>query len=163
MKKIFIGIDPGTQSVGYSVLFSSGEKFKFLKTGVLKIGREEKFKFKIIYEYFYEIFLNLKKSYNLEIILCVESQFVFKNPASTFLIVSAKTIFLLLAQQFSFSSVEISPRKIKKIVFGNGNADKFDIQNAISNFFEIRDFSSFDESDAMAISFAAAILDNKIQ
>lgn len=158
MKEIFIGIDPGVKQTGFSVLISENFNFYFYKSGTYFLNEKEKKRYSLIYNYFHEYFLKIKDEFKREkIYLCIESQFVFKNPKSTFVLISVKTIFLLLAEKFDFEIIELTPKEIKKISTGSGNSSKDLVQLFIKNYFNYEDFSSFDESDAMATSFASAI------
>jgi crossover junction endodeoxyribonuclease RuvC len=111
--------------------------------------------------YFFNFFKKIIDSYflfNCKIILSIERQFCYKNAQSAFILVSFYSVFLLLAEIFQLHCVSFMPTEVKKIITGNGRATKEELflfaQRYLSCSLLV---SSYDESDAILISLAAAL------
>jgi crossover junction endodeoxyribonuclease RuvC len=82
-----------------------------------------------------------------------------RNVTSAFSVGQARGVVLLAAAQANIKVVEIAPLRLKKVLLGNGNAKKRDVQNFIREYFKIDDKKKLgdDAADAVAIALSQAL------
>lgn len=68
-------------------------------------------------------------------------------------------IVMAIAGQKGIALQEVAPTAVKKALTGNGRAGKDSVREMITHVLELKDqkFSSFDESDALAIAYCAFV------
>lgn len=74
---------------------------------------------------------------------------------------STAAVYQLYYAQHAKPVVNIAPTRVKLIIAGKGKAEKEEVRAGLSNFikdFENIQFKSYDESDAVAIAVASAIV-----
>ena len=145
---VILGIDPGTNVMGYGVIESEGSKIKCLAVGVLDIHKvEDKYlKLKMIFDRV----TGLCKSFQPDC-LSIEAQFYEKNAQSMLKLGRAQGVAIAAAVNFGVEVFEYEPRKIKLAVTGYGNASKEQIAKMLIgtlNLTEVPD--KFDATDALA-------------
>jgi len=149
MKKIIIGLDPGSLNFGFSVLSFDKNKIEALDYGVIKINPNYQLSRRI-----YTIHEKLEpyfKKYNPEYV-SIEDVFYQKNVKSTITLAHARAIGLLHCAISNSILQEFAPRKIKLSVTGNGNADKESVKKMVCKILNIDQKSlTYDISDALAI------------
>jgi crossover junction endodeoxyribonuclease RuvC len=154
----FIGIDPGSVSLGYAIL-SLSSRLNLIKSGVLCFSSHSSLGDKLLsfYNFLVQIFSDLTSS-DGTISIAIEQPFFFKNVHSTFVLNSFYSIALLFSFQQKICFISFSPCEIKKIISGYGGARKSDVEAFIRVYFPfVSSFSSADESDAIAIAIAASL------
>ena len=145
---VILGIDPGTNVMGYGVIESQGSKIKCLAVGILDIHKvEDKYlKLKMIFDRV----TGLCKSFQPDC-LSIEAQFYEKNAQSMLKLGRAQGVAIAAAVNFGVEVFEYEPRKIKLAVTGYGNASKEQISTMLIrtlNLTEVPD--KFDATDALA-------------
>ena len=157
---IFIGIDPGTRTLGFSVINFDEEvgSMTLLSSGILKFDKNKTLAEKLLFTYdtFFEYIDKYKVKYE-KVSIVIEKQYIDKNPHSAFCLISSRTIFMLLSQKLNVEYVELEPTVIKKVVSGNGSADKEKIISSLKFYFEGLSLESYDEADAIACALSAAL------
>jgi len=148
--EIIIGIDPGTASMGYSIMFKEGHKFGLVKYGCIstspglppgvrlaKISAELK---KII------------KKFRPDI-MAVESLFFSKNVKTALAVAQARGIALLSAAQAELETFEYNPQQVKQAVTGYGRADKKQVQEMLKRLLKLDKIPKPDDAaDAIAVA-----------
>lgn len=122
MKRVVLGIDPGTAVTGYGVVSSEGfGKATLLECGVIRTSSGEPLASRIreIFEGVQEIIDHFHPE-----VLVVEEVFQGKNIKSALSLGHARGAILLAAALADLHIAEYSPRAIKKAVVGNGSATK---------------------------------------
>jgi crossover junction endodeoxyribonuclease RuvC len=145
---IILGIDPGTNVMGYGVIESEGSKIKCLAVGVLDIHKvEDKYlKLKMIFDRV----TGLCKSFQPDC-LSIEAQFYEKNAQSMLKLGRAQGVAIAAAVNFGAEIFEYEPRKIKLAVTGYGNASKEQISKMLINTLKLEEIpDKFDATDALA-------------
>lgn len=126
-----LGIDPGTATTGYGVIQIEEEKFYSLKYGLIetnKNGSPERRLFSI-----YDQLNKIMRLYEPDE-LAIEKVFFATNAKTAIRVGQAQGVILLSAGYFKVPVYEYSPMTIKKIVAGNGRADKNDVQKHVRRF-----------------------------
>lgn len=143
-----LGIDPGTNFLGFAVIEVEGKKMKVLELGVVKLAllEDHQKKLKKIFE---RIQLIIKTYQPKE--MAIEAPFFGKNVQSMLKLGRAQGVAIAAAATLDIPVTEYSPRKIKQSVSGNGNASKEQVAAMLSNVFKI-DMSkhTLDATDALA-------------
>ncbi len=120
-EKIIMGIDPGTNILGYGIIKVSGSKIETLALGVIMLTKLTTHTDKL--KAIFEKTLRLVENYHPDE-MAVEAPFFGKNVQSMLKLGRAQGVVMAAALSRSIPIVEYSPRKIKQSVTGNGNASK---------------------------------------
>jgi len=142
-----LGVDPGTNLLGYAVLEVHGKK-TFLQTmGVLRLQSYEDHTTKLR-----EIFLQLQ-----EIIetyqptqLSIEAPFYGKNVQSMLKLGRAQGVAMAAGMTMGLKITEYSPKKIKQSITGNGNASKEQVAAMLESILNLKFTKTYlDATDAL--------------
>ena len=148
--RIILGIDPGTNVLGYSVLKISGSAMKLIELDVLRMERagDHYSKLKKIFEGVRKI---IRQHQPEE--MAIESPFFGKNIQSMLKLGRAQGVAITVALSENVSVVEYSPRKIKQSITGNGNADKLQVMKMLQRIVSFTDDPKhLDATDALAVA-----------
>ncbi|MEO6190551.1 MAG: crossover junction endodeoxyribonuclease RuvC [Saprospiraceae bacterium] len=150
-KSRILGIDPGTNILGYGILELRGEKAIVLDCNVIHLKEFEDQQTKLK-----EIFLQLQdivESYQTGI-LSIELPFYGKNAQSMLKLGRAQGVAIAAGILMGMEIHEFSAKKIKKSVTGNGNASKIQVAEMISKLLNYHIESKYlDASDALAAAY----------
>jgi len=146
---IILGVDPGSNFTGYSVIKNDKNKLTRITSGVIKLPASKSMsqKLEIIYDSLNEI---IKKHSPDEFV--IETAFYGKNVQSTLKIGYVRGVSLLAAAHNKIPVNEYSPREIKKAVVGNGAAAKEQVHYMVMNILNLEEKMKYDETDAIAIA-----------
>ncbi len=146
-EKIILGIDPGTNVMGYGLLSVKGTKLECLAMDVhVFSGKDHAMKLKRIFETTLAIIEEYKPDE-----LAIEAPFFGKNIQSMLKLGRAQGVAMAAALYRSIPIFEYSPKKIKQAVTGNGNASKEQVAAMISTLLKIKvGEKKLDATDAMA-------------
>ncbi|SRR6056297_1380414 len=149
MEKLkILGIDPGTNFMGYAVISVVGETIQCICLGTLKMKKyntqQEKLK------HIFQRIRQLTKHYKPEH-MSIEAPFFGKNVQSMLKLGRAQGVAIAAAITADVPVSEYSPKKIKLSVTGNGNASKEQVQAMLTQLVVIDNpDDSLDASDALA-------------
>ena len=152
MKKpsIILGIDPGTQLMGYALLRVDKGQPQVLLMDVLKLTKEKDIyaRLGMIHSKICELIQRYKPS-----TFAIEAPFFGKNVQSMLKLGRAQGVAIAAAMQAGVPVTEYSPRKVKQSITGNGNADKLQVLKMLQRLiiFE-EDPKYFDATDALAVA-----------
>lgn len=146
-EKLILGIDPGTNVMGYGLLSVKGIKLECLAIDVCTFsGKDHAMKLKRIFETTLSIIEEHKPDE-----LSVEAPFFGKNVQSMLKLGRAQGVAMAAALYRSIPIFEYSPRKIKQAITGNGNSSKEQVAAMISTLLKIKVADKkLDATDAMA-------------
>ena len=150
-ERVILGIDPGTQLLGFGIIRSAGKKAEYVDMGVLDIRKEKDpyAKLRAIYDCISEVC----KSYS-PTELAIESPFYGKNAQVVLKLGRAQGAAMIAALEFGVQSVtEYAPRKAKEAIVGNGAASKEQVQLMLEKTLGVKlDSRHLDATDALAIA-----------
>ena len=146
---IILGLDPGSQRAGYGVIDFQPNQLRHLDSGTIKIDIRLSWEQRL--EFIYNSLDPILSKYSPDQII-IEKVFLGKNADSAFKLGQVRGVLLLLASQHKTSVFEYAAKKIKKVVTGHGGATKEHVQLIVSRLLGLAKFSSFDQSDALAIA-----------
>lgn len=124
---IILGIDPGTSSIGYSILDCTNRSPKLLTAKLLPVmsGASEDRLIDMHHE-IKKIIKEWKPTF-----ASVEKLFFAKNAKTAMAVSEARGVILLTAKLMGIKVYEYTPLTIKKVVTGDGNADKKQMQKMV--------------------------------
>lgn len=149
-ERIIIGIDPGTNVMGYGVLSVRGKKVSMVAMGVLKLSKFESHYLRL--RRIFEGVQGLVKQY-LPDEMAIEAPFFGKNVQSMLKLGRAQGVAMAAALTRDIPIAEYEPRKIKMAITGNGAASKEQVQEMIRRILNIpreQLLPELDATDALA-------------
>lgn len=147
-KARILGVDPGTQVLGYSIIEPQGNKIKLLTLGILTLKKtdEHQDKLREIYHQLQDIIESYQPG-----VMAIEAPFYGKNVQAMLKLGRAQGVSIAAAITMGLEIHEYSPKKIKQSVTGNGNAAKEQVAAMLSHILGIPVQSThFDATDALA-------------
>jgi crossover junction endodeoxyribonuclease RuvC len=147
-EKIILGIDPGTNIMGYGVIVCRGQKMELVDLGVIKLDKLENqaLKLKKIFDTTTEL-----AAKHCPDEFAVEAPFFGKNVQSMLKLGRAQGVALAAALTRDIPVHEYSPKKIKMSITGNGNATKEQVAKMLQQLLAIRDMPKYlDATDGLA-------------
>lgn len=143
-----LGIDPGTNVLGYALLDIRGKKMALCDMGVIYPGKFNTHQEKL--QHIFERLQSIITTYAPEE-MAIEAPFYAKNPQSMLKLGRAQGVAIAAAMTKGVNISEYAPRKIKQSVTGKGNASKEQVAAMLGNIlqFNIDDYY-LDATDALA-------------
>ena len=143
--RTILGIDPGTNVLGYGVLETNGSKAKMLAMGVIDLRHCKDVYVKLgrIYERVSEIIESFKPDE-----LAIEAPFFGKNVQSMLKLGRAQGVAMAAALERDIPIFEYAPLKIKMSITGNGNASKEQVAGMLQRYLHIPEASMLPQLDA---------------
>jgi crossover junction endodeoxyribonuclease RuvC len=152
MKKTsrILGIDPGTNILGFAVIETEGGIIQVLDIGVLHM-KEQKDQNEKLREIFLEIQELIERYLPGE--LAIEAPFYGKNVQSMLKLGRAQGVAMAAGMTMGLHIAEYSPKKIKQSVTGNGNAAKEQVASMLCNMLALKpDKLPLDATDALSVA-----------
>lgn len=152
--KIIIGIDPGTNLMGYGILGIKRGKPQMIALGVIKLSRFETHYLRL--RRIYERVLGLVEQY-LPDEMAIEAPFFGKNVQSMLKLGRAQGVAMAAALARDVPIAEYEPRKIKMAITGNGAASKEQVREMLRRILAIPAESLAEETLDATDALAAAL------
>lgn len=149
-EKVIIGVDPGTQVMGYGVIKVVNQNIQLIQYGVIKLNKysSHQLKLKKIFERITQLIVEY-----LPDEMAIEDPFFGKNAQSMLKLGRAQGVAMAAALARDIPIVEYSPKKIKQSVTGNGNATKEQVAYMLENILKMQlDREYMDATDGIAIA-----------
>ncbi len=146
--KIILGIDPGTNILGYGLIHVKGNKMELIVMGVLRLEKikDPALKLKKIFERV----VSLIEEYKPEE-LAIEAPFFGKNVQSMLKLGRAQGVAIAGALSRDLTVNEYSPKKIKQSITGSGNASKEQVAAMLKTLLNFKETPEFlDATDGLA-------------
>ncbi len=151
--KIILGIDPGTNIMGYGVLSVTSGKAQMITMGVIDLRKFTDGYLKL--GHIFERVTGIIDSF-LPDELAIEAPFFGKNVQSMLKLGRAQGVAIAAAIRHSVPIHEYAPMKIKMALTGNGSASKEQVAGMLQRLLKIRqeDMGKFmDATDALAAAY----------
>lgn len=147
--KLVVGIDPGYDRVGISVVKKEGSKDLLMFSTCIETNKKESHEVRIL-DIYKKLEIILKK-YRPEYIV-IESLFVFKNQKTVMRVAEARGVIILCATINNIKLLELTPMQIKNSIAGDGHADKKQVKYMVEKILKVvfEDNILDDEIDAIA-------------
>lgn len=153
MEKIILGIDPGTNVLGYGVIKVTGNKVAMMAMGVIDLRKCK------------DVYLKLGRIYErvsgvidsfLPDELAIEAPFFGKNVQSMLKLGRAQGVAIAAAISRDIPIHEYAPLEIKKAITGNGQASKEQVAEMLRRMLKIEEKSMLpflDATDALGAAY----------
>ena len=149
-QRIVMGIDPGTNILGYGVILIDSRKVQYVDMGVIDL-RKEKDHFLKLNRIFKEVG-QLIERYSPDD-LAIEAPFYGKNPQVMLKLGRAQGVAISAALTRQIPVFEYAPRKVKMAITGRGDASKEQVKMLVEKTLKTTlDIRFLDASDALAIA-----------
>lgn len=148
-EKIILGIDPGTNVMGYGILRVHNKKLESVSMGAIQIKETDYIlKLSRILEKVEELMEQFKPDE-----VAVEAPFYGKNVQSMLKLGRAQGVAISAALRVGVSVTEYSPRKIKQSITGSGAASKEQVAGMLQQLLKIDRLPKYlDATDGMAVA-----------
>ena len=148
--KRILGIDPGTNILGFAVIETEGDVITVMEIGVLQLKEQKEH-----HEKLREIFLEIQEIIEryLPSDLAIEAPFFGKNVQSMLKLGRAQGVAMAAGMTMGLNITEYSPKKIKQSVTGNGNAAKEQVASMLCKMLSINPENlALDATDALSVA-----------
>lgn len=147
-----LGIDPGSEILGWGVVEGNGLKYAAVDHGVVKSNARHAFSRRLanIYDGVSQVIDTFRPD-----VLSIEEAFYAVNVGVALKLGQVRGVVLLLAEQRGMTIAEYAPRLIKQTVVGYGNAEKHQVQEMVKLLLKMKTVPTpHDAADALAIAIS---------
>ena len=146
--KIILGLDPGTNVMGYGLIQIKGTKLSVISTGVIHLQMLENHELKL--KRIFEKVRFLVDEY-LPDEVAIEAPFFGKNVQSMLKLGRAQGVAMAAVLMRDLPITEYAPRKIKQAVTGSGNASKEQVAAMLKSILNFKEIPKYlDATDGLA-------------
>ena len=148
--KIILGIDPGTNIMGYGIIHVKDKKMELVQMGVLHLSKLGSHELKL--KKIFERTLQLVDEYKPDE-FAVEAPFFGKNIQSMLKLGRAQGVAMSAALYRNVPIFEYAPKKIKQSITGKGFSSKEQVRSMICQILNLKHApQTLDASDALAVA-----------
>lgn len=149
-KRVILGIDPGTQVLGWGVIEIDNGSARFVSMGIKKLSKESDH-FQKLASIFEEVTCLINR-YSPNV-LSVEAPFYGKNIQSMLKLGRAQGAAIAAALNRGLPVFEYAPRRIKQSITGKGAASKEQVASVMRGILKFNDMpESLDATDGLAVA-----------
>lgn len=160
-EKIILGIDPGTNVMGYGLILVEGNKFSLIQFGVIHLKKYSGHELKL--KKIFERITGLIDEYHPDAV-ALEAPFYGENIQSMLKLGRAQGVAMAAALAREIPIAEYSPKKVKQSVTGNGNASKEQVAEMLKTLLNIKELPKLlDATDALGVALCHHFHDGRLQ
>ena len=162
-EKIILGVDPGTNVMGYGILRTQGNKAELLTMGVIELHKYESHYLRL--GKIFERITGIIDSFHPDE-MAIEAPFFGKNVQSMLKLGRAQGVAITAAIMRDIPIAEYEPRKIKVAITGNGAAAKEQVAGMLQRILHIPQEQmqvQMDATDALGAAYCHFIQMGKPQ
>lgn len=149
-EKIILGLDPGTNIMGYGIIVVKSAAMKLLQYGVIHLSKYDNHELRL--KKIFDRVLSLVDEFHPDEV-ALEAPFYGKNVQSMLKLGRAQGVAMSAALYREIPIVEYAPKKVKQSVTGNGSASKEQVARMLMTFFSLKEAPKlFDATDALAVA-----------
>jgi crossover junction endodeoxyribonuclease RuvC len=149
-ERIILGLDPGTNVMGYGIITIKGSKISLLQFGVIHLSKYTGHELKL--KKIFDRVLSLIDEYHPDEV-ALEAPFFGKNVQSMLKLGRAQGVAMSAALFREVPITEYAPKKVKQSVTGNGNASKEQVARMLMTMLAIKEAPKLlDATDALAVA-----------
>jgi len=151
-----LGIDPGLQNTGYGVVeFVPGESVRLKEAGFIHPKAKDLFEQKIFK--IHQLLDEIIQKHQPDVIVLEKLYAHYKHPITASILGHVRGVICLLCAQRKVELVELSVKRIRKALTGNGNATKEQARRLICGLLKLKESQlTLDTSDALALALGYA-------
>ena len=148
--KRILGIDPGTNLLGFAVIEITGDFIRVIEIGVIHL-KEKKNPNDKLREIFLEIQEIIEKYLPED--LAIEAPFFGKNVQSMLKLGRAQGVAMAAGMTMGLNITEYPPKRVKQSVTGNGNATKEQVSAMLCQMLKLNpEKLQLDATDALSVA-----------
>lgn len=158
-QRIILGIDPGTNMMGYGIISVKANKMSLVATDVINMTKmDDGFeKMKLVFQTIYDLI----EEHSVDEV-AIEAPFFGKNVQSMLKLGRAQGIAIAAALHRNIPVTEYSPRKVKQSITGKGAGTKEQVAFMMQRLLNLNELPRyFDQTDALAIAICHHFQFNK--
>jgi crossover junction endodeoxyribonuclease RuvC len=149
-ERIILGLDPGTNVMGYGLIIVGSPSLKLVQYGVIHLKKYSGHELKL--KKIFDRVISLIDEY-LPDEVALEAPFYGKNIQSMLKLGRAQGVAMAAALSRDIPIVEYAPKRVKQSVTGNGNASKEQVSAMIQTLLSIKEAPKLlDATDALAVA-----------
>jgi crossover junction endodeoxyribonuclease RuvC len=149
-EKIILGLDPGTNVMGYGLIMIRKPEIQVIQFGVIQLSKYTGHELRL--KKIFERVISLIDEYHPDEV-ALEAPFFGKNVQSMLKLGRAQGVAMSAALSREIPIVEYAPKKVKQSVTGNGNASKEQVAKMLMSLFNIKELPKLlDATDALAVA-----------
>lgn len=148
--KVIMGVDPGTNVMGYGIVGIKNKKPAMIALGIIELSKFESHYMRL--KRIYDRILSLVEQY-LPDEMAIEAPFFGKNVQSMLKLGRAQGVAMAAALAREVPITEYEPRKIKMAITGTGAASKEQVREMLKRTLNIKEeqlLPQLDSTDALA-------------
>jgi len=165
MEKLILGLDPGLAILGFGAIVSKGHTLDCRQTshtsqttvnmvdfGIITTSAKEEMGQRLctLHDDLHTLVTEIKPD-----LVAIEKLFFYRM-ANTILVAQARGVIMLVLAQHKLPYVEFTPGQIKQALTGYGNAEKYDVQEAVARELNLDRIPKPDDAaDALAVALTA--------
>ena len=148
--KIILGIDPGTNIMGYGLIIVEDKKISLLDFGEINMSKIKDHSLKL--DKVYKSIIEIIEAHKPDEI-AIEAPFFGKNVQSMLKLGRAQGVAMAATLVKGLPIEEYSPRKIKQSITGNGASSKEQVAAMLLNILKLHTLpTELDASDGIAVA-----------
>ncbi len=152
---IILGIDPGTNRVGYGIISEDERNTVHIAHGCVDLKSDKVNNLLVLKTIYHEISRLIQK-YKPEVV-AVEKLFFFKNKKTVIEVSQARGVIVLAALEAGIAVREFTPLEVKQAVSAYGLADKKAVQKMVRIILNLQEEPKPDDAaDALAVAICCA-------
>jgi crossover junction endodeoxyribonuclease RuvC len=149
-ERIILGLDPGTNVMGYGIIGAQGSKLRLIQFGVIHLKKYAGYELKL--KKIFERVLSIVDEFNPDEV-ALEAPFFGKNVQSMLKLGRAQGVAMAAALYREVPITEYAPKKIKQSVTGNGNASKEQVAQMLMSLLNFKEMPKLlDATDALGVA-----------
>lgn len=148
-----LGIDPGLNNTGYSVIEKNGSRLNVIEAGVIKTKSGQRFEERL--DKIFKGLSGLIKENRPEVAVLEKLYSHHRHPVTVSLMGHARGVVCLACNQAKVPIINYPATRIKKAIVGRGNASKMQMQRMVQTLFNLKKLPEpTDVADALALALA---------
>jgi crossover junction endodeoxyribonuclease RuvC len=149
-ESIILGLDPGTNVMGYGLINVEGKNIGLIQYGVIHLKKYSGYEMKL--KKIFEKVLGIVDEFHPDEV-ALEAPFFGKNVQSMLKLGRAQGVAMAAALYREIPITEYAPKKVKQSVTGNGNASKEQVAKMIIQLLKIKEAPKLlDATDALGVA-----------
>lgn len=160
-EKIILGLDPGTNVMGYGIISIKNTSVELLQFGVIHLSKYTGHELKL--KKIFERVTHIIDEYHPDEV-ALEAPFFGKNVQSMLKLGRAQGVAMSAALARNIPITEYAPKKVKQSVTGNGNASKEQVAKMLMTILKFKEAPKLlDATDALAVALCHYYQNNTMQ
>lgn len=147
-EQIILGMDPGTNLMGYGLILCKGKQMEMMQMGVMDLVKLENHQIKL--KAIFDKTIHLIDHYHPDH-LAIEAPFFGKNVQSMLKLGKAQGVAIAAALSRDIPITEYEPKRIKQAITGSGNASKEQVAKMLQSLLKFDKIpKNLDATDGLA-------------